>query len=211
MSLLSCAYSVSWYINLGSTVTLNMASKEISAPSPIDFTLGAQYDIFPLSKNTLMPAASIFTGYYLWDDTTLNALPAEIEQRTAFCINTLLDVPYMYRINIKDSVFSFGTGVSFLIRGGFLAANVPSSERTDVKTINTWFYQYGRFFYGLIQTCWDYKFQNKWSAGLMLKYYIPVTQFLDPHSPHALHGSMFTISCRIGIPERTNPLDTSTL
>jgi hypothetical protein len=199
--LIANLHAVSWYISLGSTVSLNMASKEISAPSPVDFTFGAFCDIFPLSKNTFIPSASVFAGYYLWDDTTKNALPAEIEQRTAYTINALLDLPYVYRITAKNSVFSFGTGTAFLLRAGFLAAGVPETEKTDIKNINQWFYQYGRFFYGLAQSSWDYKFQNKWSMGLTLKYYVPVTQFLDPASPHPLHGSMLGILCRIGIPE----------
>ena len=201
LSILTNIYAASWYINLGTTVSLNMASKEISAPSPVDFTLGACCDIFSLSKNTFVPSLSVFTGYYLWNDTTKNALPAEIEQRTAFTINALLDLPYVFRVTAKNSFFSFGTGTAFLLRAGFLAPGVPKSEQSDIKKINAWFYQYGRFFYGLAQAAWDYKFQNKWSAGLILKYYLPVTQFLDPASPHALHGSMLGISCRIGLPK----------
>ncbi len=165
-----------------------------SAPSPIQFSIGAGSQIKVLDQISLSPHASFFGNYYLWNGTEV--LPAEIEHRSAYVPSIMLDIPVTWDIQSQNSIFRIGGGVSFLFRFALLANNIPSSEQDNIDSMNTWFYQDMNFLYPSIQASWDYIFSNGMTVGLGVKAYVPIASLFNGKG---LHNGIATIGVRFGV------------
>lgn len=160
-----------------------------SAPSPIAGFLGAEYR-YPIRRDVLIaPSLSLYGMRYLWADD--RALPAEIENRTAFVPTLLLDCPFLYRIDNGRLMYSFGGGPGVLLRWGFLQSGVDKDEKSysedmtagnQVKHINKYLWGSGRWLYPITEGNIRYRLDNGWGAGLTVRVGIPVFNLWS--SPH---------------------------
>jgi len=154
-----------------------------SAPSPLAAMLGAEYrQPLPLPVQIdFAPSLSIYGVQYLWGND--RPLPAEIENRTSYVASLFLDLPFLYRIDLNRFMLSFGAGPAILARYGFLESGVPSNainpgEKLNageqVKAINDYFWQSGRWLCPTLQTGVRYQLDTGWGAGLTLRVALPV-------------------------------------
>ena len=185
---------------LGAAGILN--TDKNSAPSPVLFSVGAGAQ-FRFYENRIMsisaaPHGQFFASFYFWDKSRKLVLPAEPEQRIAYVPAIMVDSPVLFHFPVKKSVFAAGIGPSFLIRFAARAIKVPSSEDNNIRLMNEWFWQNGRFFYPSLHLSWDYIFPSGIAAGIGLKAYLSTGGLVDKRG---LDGSMITFSARL-IPER---------
>ncbi len=179
-------------ITFGSLGILNTHPK--SAPSPIQFFVGAGSQIKLTNQISLNPHAQFFANYYVWEDEQV--LPSPIEHRSAYIPSIMLDIPVTYDIRTKNSIFKLGASPSFLFRFAFLANNVPSSEQVNIDKMNEWFWQSAEFFYPSVQFSWDYILKDGMSMGLGLKAYLPVGSLIKGNG---INNGIASVGVRLGM------------
>jgi hypothetical protein len=153
----------------------------LSAPSPLCGILGAEYR-YPFRPSIdFAPSASLFVTRYLWGND--RALPAEIENRTAYVPSILLDASFLYHFEKNRFLFSFGGGPGILVRAGFLESGVSSSAQNpgeeldagdQVDAINGYFWESLRWFYPMLQAGVRYRLDTGWGGGFVLRAGIPI-------------------------------------
>lgn len=153
-----------------------------SAPSPLCGFAGAEYRL-PLTPSIdFAPSATLYTVQYLFANG--RALPAENENRTAYVPSLYLDCSFLYHLEKDQFLISFGGGPAFLARYGFLEMGIDSDIRNpsetlnagdQVKAVNTYFWQSGRWFYPTLQAGVRYKLETGWGAGLVIRAGIPLS------------------------------------
>lgn len=186
------------YLNLSTQLMINNASKEISAPSPVLFSFGGGAIIGLTDLITLEPHLDFWTQYYLFNKE--DALPAEVEHRTATMLCFMLDIPVGFNFKIGNHTLTPGAGLGFLIRFGLLSNGVKANDKgysgsaqSDVDKINSWMWNNARFLYPEIFFAWDYKISEKFRAGLVARWYIPVGSLIDGKG---LDASILNLSAR---------------
>jgi hypothetical protein len=152
-----------------------------SAPSPIAGFLGVEYR-YPIKRDVLIaPSISLYGLRYLWADD--RALPAELENRTAFVPTLLIDCPFLYRVERGRMLYTFGGGPAVTLRWGFLESGVGKDEKSysedmtagdQVKEVNKYLWGSGRWFYPMLAGTARYRLDNGWGAGLNLRIGIPI-------------------------------------
>lgn len=172
------------YADMGIQFMLNTASKEKSAPSPVLFDIGGGAIINITDLISLEPHLNFWTQYYLYDGK--DALPAEVEHRTATMLCFMFDIPVGFNFKIGNHTLTPGAGLGLLLRFGFLSNGVKSNDRgttgtadNDVEKINSWMFEKARFLYPEIFFAWDYKISEDFSAGAVLRCYIPIGSIID--------------------------------
>lgn len=191
-------FTISPYFNIGTQITLNLASKQTSAPTPVNFYIGGGA-IIPLTEMiTLEPHLDFWMMYYLFDGK--DALPAEVEHRTATTLCFMLDVPVGFNFKSGNHTFTPGAGLGLFLRFGFLSNGVKPGDsgatgtaQGDAEKIAAWFWSDARFLYPEIFFSWDYKVSDFMRAGLTAKIYIPMGSIF---SGHGLDGMIFNITSR---------------
>jgi len=151
-----------------------------SAPSPLLGFAGAAYRYPVTPTMDFSPSASLYTVQYLWAEE--RALPAEIENRTAFVPSLLLDFSFLYHIEKDRFLYTFGGGPAILARVAFLESDVPAdtinpgetlNAGDQVKAINGYFWGSARWLYPMLQGGIRYKLETGWGAGLTVRAGIP--------------------------------------
>jgi hypothetical protein len=185
-----------------------------SAPSPIAGYIEVEYR-YPLSKSVCFaPSASLFAVQYLWDDNSQRALPAEIENRTAWVPSLFLDLSVLYHFEKDHFSFAFGGGPAVVLRYGFLESGVSADEKYDyedltaseqVKAINSYLWQYGRWLYPTVQAGVRYELETGWGAGLTLRAGIPISNLWSSPSVPFIDSFMFMASIVVTPPVRKLP------
>lgn len=189
-----------WIFDMGPIMTVNTESRAKSAPSPIAFSCGMGVKLFTDQKISFTPEISFFTNYYLWDGK--NALPAEVENRTATVLSFLIDLPAVYNIETgKDYSFEAGAGLAFLARYGLLSHGVKSSDpgvsgdaKGDVEKINGWLMSDMRFLFPELTGAWNYKISERLQAGLAMRIYFPLGSLINGRG---LDAMMIRVSARL--------------
>ncbi|MCR5605987.1 MAG: hypothetical protein K6F69_04115 [Treponema sp.] len=180
---------------------LNISLDENSAPNPISYSLGVG-KIFDINETfSIQPRITLFTQYYLWSGE--KALPAEIENRTAFTSCSIIDIPINITLlenNTKTKSFEAGIGPSFFLRYAFLANGVKSSDSgvsgtaaSDIKKINSYFYNNLNYLYTELYFSLNYKTKKKITIGLESKYYLAIQSLINKNF---FNQNMFTVSIR---------------
>lgn len=175
---------VSPFVNLGVNITLNTESSLKSAPSPTAFAL-AFGGIWPNKAFlSFQPCLSFWWSYYLWDGK--NALPAEIENRTTFVLNFMLDLPAVATFRFKNFQAEAGMGLGILARAALLANGVSEgdsgttgSASGDKSEIQKWFWGNARFLYLEFIGGWQWNFTERIAAGFDVRYYLPIGSLAD--------------------------------
>ena len=148
---------------------------------------------------SVAPHGHYFASFYFWDAKRKRAFPAEIEQRVAYVPSVMFDSPLLLCASVKNSIFAAGVGPAFLLRFAVPAAYVSASKKDDIKAINQWFWQNGRFFYVSLHFSWDYVLSGGTAVGLGTGVYFPLSAARDKDG---LNGGMLIIGARIIPPKR---------
>ncbi len=175
---------VSPLFNLGTAITVNTESKLKSAPSPVNFALSVGASWPNNAFVSFQPRLTFWMQYYLWDGE--NALPAEIENRTAHVLNFMIDIPVAATFRFNSFQIETGTGLGILARAAFLANGVKENDTgasgsagEDKNRIQDWMWQNGRFLYPEIFAAVEYRITERISAGLEARWYIPLGSLLE--------------------------------
>ncbi len=166
----------------------------LSAPSPIQLSIGVGSQIKLQDSMSITPHAQFFANYYAWEDEQV--LPSPIEHRSAYIPSIMLDIPLTYDIRTENNIFRIGGGISFLFRFAILANNVPSTVQDDIDNMNAWFWQGAEFLYPSIQLSWDYIFEDGLTVGLGAKAYLPVGSLIKGNG---INNGIASIGVRLGI------------
>lgn len=176
------ASQTDFFLALEPMLIVNTASSTKSAPSPIVYplTIGASWPNYYFVS--FQPRLSFFLNYYLWDNDSQKALPAEVENRTATSLSFLLSLPAVFSFHFtENTTFEAETGLSFLMRAGILSNGVSGSDSgtsgsaaSDVDNINTWFWTGGRLLYVDAGASWLYRFSDKIKTGPELRILVPL-------------------------------------
>lgn len=190
---------ISLLFTMGPLGILNTESTTKSAPSPIVFTVGAGISVPLGARTTFEPRLAFFSNYYLWDGS--NALPAEVENRTALALSMLIDLPAVYTFYRENSMFQAGGGLALLARYGILAGGVSSSDSGasgsaggDVDKINAWFWSGCRFLYPELLGSWMFTLNRRLKAGAEQRIYVPLGSLINGRG---LDGIMAGLNLRI--------------
>ena len=148
---------------------------------------------------SFQPRLSFWTSYYLWDGK--NALPAEIENRTAFVLNFMLDLPAAATFRFQKFQVEAGAGLGILARAAMLAGGVGQSDTGasgsaggDKAEIQKWFWSNARFLYPEIFAAWEWNFTDRIAAGFELRYYLPIGSLANGRG---LTESIFALSAKL--------------
>ena len=175
--------------SLSPQITIN--TDKDGAPSPIKFGVGIGFEI-PLIQNLLIaPQFTFSTNYYLVANNKV--LPAEIENRTALAPSLMFDIPFGYKIPIKNLYITPKIGLGTFLRYGFLAFGVSKNESDLVDFINEGFYKDLAWLYPMAEIDFDFLVKEKLMAGFGLKYYLPLGSVLKGET---LQNSIFALQFR---------------
>ncbi len=179
---------------------INPEYKELnSGQTPINF----QPSIGFLWPNyfwiALQPTLSFFYMNHLWYEN--RALPAEIENRTSTTFSFMLNLQAAFSIILESSRFQFTIGPSALMRIAALASGISAedsgylgSAAADIKAMNQWFLQGGRWFYLSAGLDWLYHLTPQLRAGPVLKANIPLGGLITDKSAQ---GMLFSVGIKI--------------
>jgi len=192
-----------------------------SAPSPLATFLGVEYRYpLPIQRPIdFAPSVSIYGVQYSWGNENDRPLPTEVENRTSYVGSLFLDMPFLYHIEQNRFMFSFGAGPGILARCGFLEFGVPSDAKAfkdetlnagqQVKAINEYFWQSGRWFYPTLQGGVRYQLATGWGAGLTLRLALPMANLWStPKVP--FNDSMMIIAALVITPPVRKPAAATT-
>lgn len=196
ISLIFCILTVSLFaadfktvFSLSPQITIN--NDKDGAPSPVKFGVGIGFEI-PLIQNLLIaPQFTFSTNYYLVANNKV--LPAEIENRTALAPSLMFDIPFGYKIPIKNLYITPKIGLGTFLRYGFLAKGISKSESDLVDFINEGFYKDLAWLYPMAEIDFDFVVKEKLMAGFGIKYYLPPGSFLKGET---LQNSIFALQFR---------------
>lgn len=169
----------------GTEIILSSLKKRVSQPFSTALNFGAEYEYKGIKYFSIVPSLDFSIFYY----SLLNqkAYICEIENRTGLAMSFLLDTPFMARFDIKSCTISIGGGLAFFIRYALLAPGInPSasgsgglSTAAELKEINKYFWQKGRFFYPSLRFKTEYTFTSGWKTGLQIKTFFPLSNAWD--------------------------------
>ena len=166
---------------LGSKFAVNKIDDEESLhPFEASFSLGFEYEWKPVKYFALAPSLDLSFFHYLW--TSGIAAHAENENRTAFTIAFTMELPFMLVFDIERWSLSFGASMAIFARASALDLGIKNDDlsqtgltaKEEVKKINEYHWQKGRFFYPAIRLKGEYTFDNGWKVGLLFSSYIPI-------------------------------------
>ena len=189
----------SFFFTMGPLAIINTESSTKSAPTPIVFSTGFGMKFLEDKMVAFEPRVSFFTNYYLWDGD--NALPAEVENRTAIALSLLFDLPAVVTFHHGENTFEAGSGLGFLARYGILANGVSSSDTGasgsasgDVDKINDWFWSGARYVFPELLGSWTYAVSSRLQAGFEGRVYFPLGSLMNGRGFDAM---MFSLAARI--------------
>lgn len=186
-----------FYLTAGPSLQINTLGFE-TAPSPISFTLGLGYKFSLGSLFSIVPELSEWQGYYLVIDEKI--APAAVEKRDALVIHALLDLPLLINISTKNSIYSFGLGVSLLNRFALPVSVLPENEKDRVKAINDYFWSDLRYFYPSASFFWDWVLENGSSFGFSIKAFYPIANHQT--GENILQNAVISLKVRAFFPNK---------
>lgn len=151
-----------------------------SAPSLLPAFLGFEYR-YPWKPDIYFaPSATLYAAQYLWADN--RALPAEIENRTAYVPSLFLDAPFLFHREKDRFLFTYGGGLGILVRVAFREMGIDADTQNpgelsvgdQVKKINGYFWGSARCIYPTLQAGVRYRLETGWGAGFTLRIGLPV-------------------------------------
>src|SRR5574344_438611 len=189
----------------GMVFTLSTGDHFVCAPSPLHSTIGVGYSFHIFQFLLFQPRLTGWSQYYLWNEDTSYAYPAEVENRTATAITLLIDLPLIIPVGTSKNMTGFGLGFGFLPRYSFLSNGVSSDDtgtsgtaQSDVSNINDWFWSDVRYLYPEASLAYIHLLSNGWRLGLEARFYLPLGSLI---SGNGMDGMIVSTSIRLVLPE----------
>jgi hypothetical protein len=177
--------NVKTVFSISPQITINK-DKE-GAPSPIKTGVGVGFEI-PLSHNFIFaPNLTFTTNYYLQKEDKV--LPAEIENRTALAISSMINIPASF--SIGETGLSISAGFAFFLRFALPLEGIEASD--EVSKINEYFWQKMRFLYLSTDVQWMFDLP-KVKAGPILRFYLPLGGLISDKS---MNASIFNLGLKV--------------
>ena len=166
------------------THTKNAQDQFISAPSPIEIPFYVGLAIPNYTAISFQPTLRFYPSYNLVYENLV--LPAEIENRTGFTFNFLVNLPVVFKLNYKNKIsWSILAGLAGLFRFAIPPVNISENDsgftgtvRSDVDYMNKWFYQKARFLYLSVGIDWLF-YYGKTKYGPEFSVFFPISTFTD--------------------------------
>jgi len=170
---------------IGTEMVFSSLKKHAAPPFGVALNLGAEYEYKGIKMLSIVPSLDFSLFHYGFYKN--RAYICEIEHRTALTMSFLLDVPFLARLDLKRWTISMGGGLAFFIRFGLLEPGIkPDAAGSDglttakeVREINRYFWQNGRFIYPSLRIKAEYTLTSGWKAGVQLKAYLPFSNLWD--------------------------------
>ena len=189
---------------IGSKFGLNsLDDGGLSTPFEATVSLGFEYE-YIFKYFAIQPSVDLSFFHYLWTGNV--AAHSESENRTAFTIALTLEFPLMFVLNIKRWSLSFGGSIACVCRVSALDLGIRSDEESslgttakeEVKHINAYHWQGGRFFYPALRLKGEYTLESGWKVGLLFSAYLPIfntwAKSATKEKVPFLHDSIFNIA-----------------
>jgi hypothetical protein len=177
-------------------------------PMPVLPAPGAalSYSIWgPLSVEA---ALDLYGTYYLYDFEWNRALPAEIENRSAFVLGLLTGFHALARFPLGDrfTLRAYG-GPDMDFRIITLASDHPDDltgvQETDARiqtdAVRTYFWSQGRWFLPVLGTGLDYRLNEKFLIGLDFRTWFPLYRIWSREELPPAEGWRFGLGLRITV------------
>ena len=150
---------------------------------------------------SFQPSLSMFVMNHSWFNNM--PVPIEIENRTTTTLSLMLNLPAAFNLDFSTSRLQFTLGAGVFIRFSYLAngvdrsaAGTSGSAADDVKLINKWFWDNGRWLYITAGINWLYNITDKIKIGPTANIHIPIAEIIDTKSVHDL---MFVFGIKLCI------------
>ncbi|UTC63857.1 hypothetical protein E4O00_08010 [Treponema sp. OMZ 788] len=184
---------------IGTSIIFSSLKKQAAPPMGTALNLGAEYEYKGIKMLSIVPSLdfSLFHyGFY-----SKKAYICEIENRVALTMSFLLDVPFLARFDLKRWTISMGGGLAFFMRFGLLEPGIKPNDSgpeglkasDEVKEINRYFWQQGRFIYPSLRLKAEYTLESGWKAGVQLKTYLPFSNLWDKLKSKGSDGLMVQV------------------
>jgi hypothetical protein len=191
------------FATFGMVSIINSGDKGSSAPTPLLFSLGLGLTQHISSTVPLYiePRLSFFLNYYLWDGS--NALPAELEHRTASVASAFLDIPFVYTFVTSHVNYSAGLGPAFLFRYAMPSSGALGGQ-SDVDSINAWFWDSARYIYPELYLSFDFAYEDIYRFGIALYAAFPLGNVISGNAAQTniLDTALFSAVLKVIIPSR---------
>lgn len=169
----------------GTEMVFSSLKKHPAPPMGAALNLGAEYEYKGIKMLSIVPSLDFSLFHYSFYKK--KAYICEIENRTALTMSVLLDVPFLARFDLKRWTISVGGGLAFFLRFGLLEPGIKPEETgaeglsaaKEVREINRYFWQNGRFIYPSLRIKAEYTLTSGWKAGVQLKTYLPLSNLWD--------------------------------
>lgn len=195
----------------GAKFSLNKVDEEERVqPFEASAMLGFEYEWRAKKHFSLEPSIdATFLHYMLYSSI---ATHSENENRTAFTVALSCELPFMAVFEVERVSLSFGAGIAAIIRGSALDLGIKGDDvgasgltaSDEVKKINLYHWQSGRWFYPTLRFKTGYTFESGWKASLLFGAYIPIfnawnKNHLDTKNGKVpfLHDAIFNIGFSI--------------
>lgn len=170
---------------IGTEIIFSGLKKQAAPPMGTALNIGAEYEYKGIKMLSIIPSLDFSIFHYALKQK--KAYICEIENRTALTMSFLLDVPFLARFDVKSWSISIGGGLAFFMRFGLLEPGIKPEEIgaeglssiEEVKAINQYFWQKGRFIYPSLRFKTEYTMKSGWKAGAQLKAYLPFSNLWD--------------------------------
>ncbi|UTC65944.1 MULTISPECIES: hypothetical protein [unclassified Treponema] len=170
---------------MGTEIIFSSLKKQAAPPMGTALNLGAEYEYKGINKLSIVPSLDFSLFHYAFYNK--KAYICEIENRTALTMSFLFDVPFLLRFDVKSWTISMGGGLAFFMRFGLLEPGIKPEDvgdsglnaKSEVKAINKYFWQNGRFIYPSLRFKTEYTLASGWKAGVQLKAFLPLSNLWD--------------------------------
>lgn len=181
-------FPFAFYID--SLVTLSAPDEKNTPTVSPSINAGMEYEYRILKHFYFSPSLDLSLLHYGLKNS--KAYICEIENRTALTFNMFVDFPLLAGFDINSWNIAFGGGIAFLVRFGMLDIGVDPNQNShdgslsakeEVKGINSYFWQNGRFFRPSLQFKFSYTFSSGWRTGLQTRLFFPIANLWDNTHP----------------------------
>lgn len=194
--------SSDFILQLSPGLLINPYAKELhSGPSAPIYAISMGF-IWPnYTLIAVQPSLSYFYYYNLWYDG--KAYPAEVENRTATTHCLMLELPAVISIYPGKNKIEFSLGIDILARYSLMSMYVKDTDNggsgsagEDVKLINKWSWQGGRYLYAKTGVCWQRELTDKIKGGPFISFYLPIGSLINSER---LLGAIVSLGVKLSI------------
>ncbi len=167
-----------------------------SDPSPILFSPGAAARLSFFHYFALEISLDFYMTHYLYSDTLDRAVPAAIENRSAFVIGSVLGIQAVYLFKPLDSwTIRVYAGPAIDIRISLTAGGLEGADQKDAasqtKKVSSYFWEQGRWLYPVAGIGMDFAVNDDLLLGFDLRTWFPMYKLWTKEDLPDINGWRF--------------------